>query len=65
MKKKIKSQDKLFGTEVKFIMSNKPSPPPSKLALRKLAEANEILSRSKYKSVEEMLKGIDKNSSHK
>jgi hypothetical protein len=62
MKKKIKSQSKLLG-EVTFIMSDKPCPPPSKLALRKLAEVNEALSRSKYKTIEEMIKHAN-DSSH-
>lgn len=54
MKKKIKAYSKLFDTEVTLIVSDKVKPEPSKLALRKLAEANEHL--SKIKNLDEILK---------
>jgi hypothetical protein len=65
MKKKIKSESILFNTEVKFTLNEKMDPAPSKLALRKLAEVNELISKSKYKSIEEMLKSISNDPSHK
>lgn len=63
MKKKIKSDSILYNTEVKFILDEKMDSTPSKFALRKLAQANEALSRSKYKSIEEMIKHAN-DSSH-
>ena len=62
MKKQVKPLSELLNQEVKFIMSDKPTPPPSKLALRKLAEFNEALSRSKYKTIEEMIKHANDSS---
>ena len=53
MKKKIKTYSKLFDTEITLIVSDKVKPKPSKLALRKLAEANEHL--SKIKNLDEIL----------
>jgi hypothetical protein len=54
MKKKIKTYSKLFDTEITLIVSDKVTPQPSNLALRKLAEANEHL--SKIKNLDEILK---------
>ena len=64
MKKQVKPLSELLNQEVKFIISDKPTPPPSKIALRKLAEFNEALSKSKYKTIEEMIKHAN-DSSHK
>jgi hypothetical protein len=54
MKKKVKTYSKLFDTEITLIISDKVTPEPSKLALRKLSEANEHL--SKIKNLDEILK---------
>jgi len=62
MKKKIKSDSILNNTEVRFILDESMDPTPSKFALRKLAQANEAFSRSKYKSIEEMIKHANHSS---
>ena len=64
MKKKIKSDSILFNTEIKYTLDETMDSTPSKLSLRKLAEFNEALSRSKYKTIEEMIKHAN-DSSHK
>ena len=53
---KVNAESKLFNTEVRFILIDKIDPGPSKLALRKLAEVNEKISKSKYKNLDEILK---------
>ena len=62
MKKKIKSDSILFNTEIKYTLDETMDSTPSKLSLRKLAEFNEALSRSKYKTVEEMIKHANDSS---
>jgi hypothetical protein len=46
-KKTIKEYGKLFNKEVTIIINDKWKPSPSNLALRKLAKANESLSKMK------------------
>ena len=62
MKKKIESES-ILNTKVRYILNEKMDSTPSKLSLRKLAEFNEALSRSKYKTIEEMIKHAN-DSSH-
>jgi hypothetical protein len=61
MKKEVKVYSGLFKKESTWVIDDEWNPAPSKLALRKLAEANEYL--SKIKNLDEVLKGHVKDSS--
>jgi hypothetical protein len=61
MKKEVKVYSELFKRESTWIIDDEWNPAPSKLALRKLAEANEYL--SKIKNLDEILKRHSNDSS--
>ena len=64
MKKEVKSSSISVITGIRYTLDEKMDSTPSKSALHKLALANEALSRSKYKTIEEMIKHAN-DSSHK
>ena len=62
MKKEVKSSSISLITGIRYTLDEKMDATPSKLTLRKLAEFNEALSRSKYKTIEEMIKHANDSS---
>jgi len=63
MKEEVKSSTISLVTGIRYTLNEKMDSTPSKLALRKMAELNESISRSKYKTIEEMIKHAN-DSSH-